>query len=160
MNTKKKPSGKHLIAENRRAFHDYFIEERFEAGLVLEGWEVKSLRASKVQLAESYVLLRGKEAWLFGAHIPPLSNASTHIQPDPMRSRKLLLHAKELSRFFGSVERKGYTLIPLTLYWKGGRAKLEIALARGKRLYDKRATLKERDWKREKAVLMKRSKNT
>lgn len=143
------------IVENRRAFHDYFIEDRFEAGIMLEGWEVKSLRESKIQLAESYVLLKGGEAWLFGAHIPPLKTASTHIQADPIRTRKLLLHAKELSRLFGSVERKGYTLIPLSLYWKKGRVKVEIALGKGKKTYDKRAVLKARDWQREKQVAMK-----
>jgi len=152
----KKTSNKNLIAENRRAFHDYFIEERFEAGIVLEGWEVKSLRASKITLAEGYVLLKNGEAWLFGTHISPLSTASTHIQPDPLRTRKLLLHAKELSKLFGSVERKGYTLVPISLYWKNSRVKLEIALAKGKKQYDKRATLKERDWQREKQQLMKR----
>jgi SsrA-binding protein len=143
------------IVENRRAFHDYFIDDRFEAGIMLEGWEVKSLRESKIQLAESYVLLKGGEAWLFGAHIPPLKTASTHIQPDPSRTRKLLLHAKELSRLFGSVERQGYTLIPLSLYWKKGRVKIEIALGKGKKAHDKRAVLKARDWQREKQVAMK-----
>jgi SsrA-binding protein len=152
----KKTSNKNLIVENRRAFHDYFIEERFEAGIALEGWEVKSLRASKIALAEGYVLLKNGEAWLFGAHISPLSTVSTHIQPDPLRTRKLLLHAKELSKLFGSVERKGYTLVPISLYWKNGRVKLEIALAKGKKQYDKRVTLKERDWQREKQQLMKR----
>jgi SsrA-binding protein len=154
MATKTK-ADKNLIVQNRRAFHDYFIEERFEAGIVLEGWEVKSLRESKIQLAESYVLLRAGEAWLFGAHIPPLKTASTHIHPDPIRTRKLLLHAKELSGLFGSVERKGYTLIPLSLHWKKGRVKVDIALGKGKKTHDKRATLKERDWQREKQVLMK-----
>lgn len=156
MNSKKTQSNKNLIAENRRAFHDYFIEERFEAGIVLQGWEVKSLRESKISLAESYVLLKAGEAWLFGAHISPLKTASTHIHPDPVRTRKLLLHIKELSKLFGSVERKGYTLVPLSLYWKNGRVKLEIALAKGKKQYDKRAVLKERDWQREKQLLMKR----
>lgn len=157
MNSKKTQSKKNLIAENRRAFHDYFIEERFEAGMVLQGWEVKSLRESKISLAESYVLLKAGEAWLFGAHISPLKTASTHIQPDPVRTRKLLLHIKELSQLFGSVERKGYTLVPVSLYWKQGRVKLEIALAKGKKQYDKRAVLKERDWQREKQLLIKRS---
>lgn len=155
---KKMSSHKSLIAENRRAFHDYFIEERFEAGLVLQGWEVKSLRAIKVQLAESYVLLKHGEAWLLGAHLSPLKTASTHIQTDPTRTRKLLLHAKELSRLIGKVERKGYTLVPLALYWKNGRAKLEIALAKGKKLYDKRAALKERDWQRQQQQLMKKGR--
>jgi SsrA-binding protein len=152
----KKSLNENIIAENRRAFHDYFIEDRFEVGLVLEGWEVKSLRASKIQLAESYILIKQGEAWWFGAHISPLNTASTHIHPDPTRSRKLLLHAKELSRLIGSVERKGYTLVPVKLYWKKSRVKLEIALGKGKKLHDKRATLKERDWQREKQVLMKR----
>ena len=156
MNTVKPTSNTKTIVENRRAFHDFFIEERFEAGLVLEGWEVKSLRESKIQLAESYVLLKGGEAWLFGAHIPPLKTASTHVQTDPTRTRKLLLHIKELNRLFGSVERKGYTVVPLSLYWKKGRAKIEIALAKGKKQHDKRATIKDRDWQREKQVLMKR----
>lgn len=156
MSLMKKSADKNLIVENRRAFHDYFVTDRFEAGLVLQGWEVKSLRASKIQLAESYVLIKQGEAWLFGAHISPLNTASTHIHPDPIRSRKLLLHAKELNRLIGSVERKGYTLVPVKLYWKKSRVKLEIALAQGKKLHDKRATLKERDWQREKQVLMKR----
>lgn len=151
-----KKKSNNFIVENRRAFHDYFIEARFEAGLVLEGWEVKSIRASKIQLAESYVLLKQGEAWLFGAHISPLNTASTHIHPDPIRSRKLLLHAKELSKLFGSVEQKGYTIVPVKLYWKNGRVKLEIALARGKKEYDKRATIKDRDWQREKQNLLKR----
>lgn len=154
MNTKKTHTNK-IIAENRRAFHDYFVEERFEAGMVLQGWEVKSLRASKIALAESYVLLKNGEAWLFGAHISPLSTI-THIQPDPVRTRKLLLHVKELSHLFGSVERKGYALVPISLYWKNGRVKLEIALAKGKKQHDKRAVIKERDWQREKQQLMKR----
>lgn len=156
MNAKKTQSDKKFIVENRRVFHDFFIEDRFEAGIALQGWEVKSLRASKIALAESYVLLKNGEAWLFGAHIPPLSTASTHIQPDPVRTRKLLLHSQELSKLFGSVERKGYTLVPISLYWKNGKVKLEIALAKGKKQYDKRATLKERDWQREKQQLMKR----
>lgn len=155
MNAKKKSTSSR-IAENRRAFHDYFIEEKLEAGLVLQGWEVKSLRESSISLAESYVLLKSGEAWLFGAHISPLKTASTHIHPDPVRTRKLLLHAKELSQLFGSVERKGYTLVPLSLFWKQGKVKLEIALAKGKKQYDKRATLKDRDWQREKQALLKR----
>ena len=146
---------KSLIVQNRRAFHDYFIEERFEAGIVLQGWEVKSLRESKIQIAESYVLLKAGEAWLFGTHIPPLKTASTHVHPDPNRTRKLLLHAKELSALFGSVERKGYTLVPLSLRWKKGRVKVDIALGKGKKTHDKRATLKDRDWQREKQVLLK-----
>ncbi|MDD2768734.1 MAG: SsrA-binding protein SmpB [Methylococcus sp.] len=156
MSSKKNPAGSANIAQNRQATHDYFIEERFEAGLVLEGWEVKSLRAGKAQLKESYVVLRNGEAWLFGAHFSPLLSASTHVQPDPVRTRKLLLHAAELSRLIGHVERKGYTLVPLSLYWKHGRAKLEIGLARGKQQHDKRATEKARDWQREKQRVMRR----
>jgi SsrA-binding protein len=147
--------GSSTIAQNRQATHDYFIEERYEAGLVLQGWEVKSLRAGRAQLKESYVVLRGGEAWLLGSHVSPLTSASTHVDPDPTRTRKLLLHARELSKLIGHVERKGYTLVPLALYWKKGRAKLEIGLARGKKLHDKRATEKDRDWAREKQRIMK-----
>ena len=143
------------IALNRKAHHDYFIEERFETGLVLEGWEVKSLRAGKIQLDQGYILLKNAEAWLFGALITPLQTASTHIHPDPQRTRKLLLKKRELSKLIGSVERRGFTLIPLSLYWKDNRVKLEIALAKGKQLHDKRATEKERDWKRQKQRLLK-----
>ena len=143
------------IALNRKARHDYFIETRYEAGLVLEGWEVKSLRAGRVQLNESYCLIKEGEAWLFGAHISPLNTASTHIHPDSLRTRKLLLHAEELRRLIGAVERKGYTLVPLALYWKQGRAKLEIALAKGKHKYDKRAAEKEKEWARQKERLLK-----
>jgi SsrA-binding protein len=138
------------IAENRKARHDYHIEEQFEAGLVLEGWEVKSLRAGRAQLKESYVIIKRGEAWLVGAHISPLPTASTHITPDPVRSRKLLLHQRELNKLIGAVQRKGYTLVPLNLHWKKGNAKLEIALAKGKKLYDKRETEKRRDWERRK----------
>lgn len=144
------------IALNKRARHDYFIEQSYEAGLVLEGWEVKSLRDGRVQLSESYVLLKNGEAWLLGCHITPLGTASTHIHPDPTRTRKLLLNQSELNRLFGSVERKGYTLVPLKLYWKKNRAKLEIALAKGKKEHDKRATLKAQDWQREKARLLRK----
>ena len=143
------------IAVNRQATHEYFVEERFEAGIALEGWEVKSLRAGRAQLKESYVTLKNGEAWLLGAHISPLASASTHIEPDPTRSRKLLLHRHELNRLIGHVERKGYTLIPLALYWSKGRAKLEIGLAKGKKLHDKRASEKDRDWQREKQRVMK-----
>lgn len=155
--SKKKQPGApgNTIALNRKARHDYFIEERYEAGLVLEGWEVKSLRAGRVQLNESYCLIKEGELWLFGAHLSPLSTASTHIQPDSLRNRKLLLHAEELRRLIGAVERKGYTLIPLALYWKRGRAKLEIALAKGKHKYDKRAAEKEKEWARQKERLLK-----
>jgi SsrA-binding protein len=143
------------IAVNRKAQHDYFIEDRFEAGLVLEGWEVKSLRAGRVQLDQGYILLKNAAAWLFGALITPLQTVSTHIHPDPQRSRKLLLHQRELSKLIGHVERKGYTLIPLSLYWKNNRVKIEIGLAKGKKLHDKRASEKERDWKRQKQRLIK-----
>lgn len=152
---KNRPSENTIIAVNRQAKHDYFIEETFEVGLVLEGWEVKSLRAGRVNLKESYVLLKNGEAWLLGAHISPLASASTHVNPDPVRTRKLLLHKQELSRLVGQVERRGYTLIPLKLYWKNNRVKLEIGLAKGKKLYDKRASEKERDWQREKQRLLK-----
>ena len=157
---KNKPDKKEvrrLIAENRRARYDYFIEERLEAGLVLQGWEVKSMRAGKAQVAEAYVYLKEGEAFLFGANITPLKTASTHLVPDPIRTRKLLLNKSELSRLVGSVERKGYTLVPLDLHWKDGRAKLEIGLAKGKKQHDKRATEKDRDWQRDKARILRRS---
>ena len=143
------------IALNKRARHDYTIEDQFEAGLVLEGWEVKSLRAGRVQLAEGYVLIKNGEAWLFGAHISALPTASSHVHPDATRTRKLLLNRAELNKLIGAVERKGYTLVPLNLHWKRGRAKLEVGLAKGKKAHDKRATEKDRDWKREKERLMK-----
>ena len=143
------------IAENRRARHDYFIEERFEAGVALQGWEVKALRAGRLQLAEAYVLLKDGEAWLFGAHVSPLVAASTQTQADPTRSRKLLLHRRQIDSLVGAVERKGRTIVPLAMYWKAGRAKLEIGLARGKKEHDKRADTKERDWQRERARVMK-----
>jgi SsrA-binding protein len=143
------------IAQNRKAYFHYFIEERFEAGLALEGWEVKSMRAGKAQLTESYVTLRNGEAWLLGAHITPLSTASTHVHPDPTRTRKLLLHRGEIDRLTGLVERKGYTLVALELHWRKGRAKLLVGLAKGKKQHDKRATEKDRDWERDKARVMK-----
>jgi len=139
------------IALNRKALHEYMIEERFEAGIALEGWEVKSLRAGKVQLDQGYVLIKKNEIWLIGTQITPLQTASTHINPDPTRTRKLLLHHHEIGKLIGSVERKGYTLVPLKLYWKHNRVKVEIGLAKGKKLHDKRAALKERDWQRQKA---------
>ena len=151
----KQPGQSTTIVLNKKSRHDYQLEERFEAGLVLEGWEVKSLRAGKVQLRDSYVIVKGGEAWLLGAVITPLPTVSTHIQPDPQRTRKLLLHREELSKLIGAVERKGYALIPTAMYWKKGRAKLEIALARGKKQHDKRAAEKSRDWQREKARIMK-----
>ena len=150
---KQKQKTNSSIALNRKATHEFFIEDRFEAGLVLEGWEVKSLRAGRVQLDQGYVLLKNGQAWLFGALITPLQTASTHIHPDPQRSRKLLLHARELNKLIGHVERKGYTLVPLSLYWKDNRVKLEIGLAKGKKLHDKRAAEKDRDWERQKQRL-------
>lgn len=158
MASKKDKKGKQpsTIALNKKSHHDYSLEDRFEAGLVLEGWEVKSLRAGHAQIRDSYVFIRDNEAWLFGAQITPLPTASTHIHPDPHRSRKLLLHRQELNRLIGAVERKGYTLIPTAMYWSKGRAKLEIALAKGKQAHDKRATTKERDWERDKQRIMKR----
>ena len=153
--SKKTKASDNTIADNRKARFDYSIEETFEAGLALLGWEVKSLRAGRAQLKEAYVFLRAGEAWLFGAHISPLSTISTHVQADPTRTRKLLLHASELSSLIGAVERRGYTLVPLELYWKNGRAKLRIGLAKGKKSHDKRATEKDRDWHREKSRLLK-----
>jgi SsrA-binding protein len=150
---KKKSSSS--IAVNKKARHDYFIEQSFETGLVLEGWEVKSLRAGRAQITETYVHLKNGEAWVIGAHISPLNTASTHIKPDPTRTRKLLLHRKELDRIVGAVERKGYTLVALSLYWSKGKAKLEIALAKGKKQHDKRASDKDRDWQRQKARILK-----
>jgi SsrA-binding protein len=145
-----------LIAENRRARFDYFIEERYEAGLALQGWEVKAMRAGRAQLAEAYVYLRDGEAFLFGAHVSPLATTSSHVVADPIRTRKLLLHRSQLSGLVGAVERKGYTLVPLELYWKDGRAKLEVGLAKGKKQHDKRAVEKDRDWQRDKARLLRR----
>lgn len=156
MNTKKTTSEQRTIALNRKALHDYFIEQRFEAGLVLHGWEVKSLRAGKAQLKDSYVIMRRGEAWLLNAHISALSTVSTHITPDPERSRKLLLHERELAFLAGAVQREGYTLIPLSLYWKKNRAKLEFGVAKGKKQYDKRESEKTRDWQREKQRLLKK----
>ncbi|MFO0459668.1 MAG: SsrA-binding protein SmpB [Burkholderiales bacterium] len=143
------------IVDNRKAFHDFFIEERFEAGLVLEGWEVKAIRAGRAHLKEAYVIVRGAELWLLGAHVTPLTAASTHVKADPTRTRKLLLHAAETAKLIGKVERAGYTLVPLDLHYKGGRIKLEIGLAKGKKQFDKRATEREREWQREKQRLVK-----
>ncbi|WP_116812797.1 SsrA-binding protein SmpB [Steroidobacter cummioxidans] len=156
--SKQKADNNPTIAENRQARHEYFIEETYEAGMALQGWEVKSLRAGRVQLKEAYVFLKNAEAFVFGAHISALPTASTHVIPDPIRTRKLLLNRAELSRLVGAVERKGYTLVPLEMYWKAGRAKLRIGLAKGKKEHDKRATSKDRDWQREKSRLMKHSK--
>jgi SsrA-binding protein len=149
-------AGPRDIAVNRKARHDYHLEEKFEAGLVLEGWEVKSLRAGKCNLTEAYIMLKDGEAWLFGCRIEALGTASTHINPDPVRNRKLLLHRRELGRLFAGVQREGFTCVPLSLYWDRGRAKLEVALAKGKQKFDKRATEKDRDWKRQKQRVMRR----
>jgi SsrA-binding protein len=143
------------IVDNKKAFHDYFIEERFEAGLVLEGWEVKAIRAGRAQIKEAYVILRGGEVFLIGCHISPLPTASTHIQPDPVRTRKLLLNAAEISKLIGKVERAGYALVPLDLHFTQGRVKIAIGLAHGKKQHDKRDTEKKRDWEREKQRLMR-----
>jgi SsrA-binding protein len=143
------------IVENRKAFHDYFIEQRFEAGLALEGWEVKAIRAGRTQLKEAYVIVSNGEIFLIGCHISPLPSASTHFLPDPTRTRKLLLHAEEISRLIGSVERAGYALVPLNLHYKNSRVKLEIGLAKGKKQFDKRQTEKEKDWRREQQRLLR-----
>lgn len=149
--SKSKPhDGSSTITLNKKAKFDYFVEERIEAGLALKGWEVKSLRAGRIQLQDSYVIVKDGEGWLLGALITPMPTASTHIQPDPTRTRKLLLHRHELHHLVGAIERRGYTVIPLAMYWKRGRAKLEIAIAKGKQSHDKRQTIKERDWQREK----------
>ena len=152
---RKKEDTAQRIADNRRARHDYFIDERHEAGVALQGWEVKALRAGRLQLQEAYVLLKNGEAWLFGAHVAPLPTASTHVLPDPTRSRKLLLHRRQIDALIGAVERKGFTIVPLAAYWKDGKAKLEIGLARGKKQHDKRADERDKDWQREKARVMK-----
>ncbi len=155
--TKKKGQPSNTIALNKKAKHDYQIEERYEAGVALEGWEVKSLRAGRVQLRDSYVLIQKGEAWLFGAHITPLATTATHLHADPTRSRKLLLHRAELNKLIGLVERKGYTLVPTALYWKKARVKVEIGLAKGKQAHDKRAAEKDRDWAREKQRMLRRN---
>ncbi|MDR2164469.1 MAG: SsrA-binding protein SmpB [Zoogloeaceae bacterium] len=143
------------IASNKKAFHDYFVEEKYEAGLVLEGWEVKSIRAGRVQVKEAYILVKRGEIWLLGMHVTPLPTASTHIRPDPIRTRKLLLQDREIMRLIGKVERAGYTLVPLDLHYTRGRIKAEIGLARGKKLHDKRDDAREKDWAREKQRLMR-----
>lgn len=156
MTTPPKKTAQQTITLNRKALHDYFIEQRFEGGLVLEGWEVKSLRAGRVQLKDSYVVVSRGEAWLLNAHISPLNTVSTHIQPNPERSRKVLLHRKELNGLIGATQQEGYTLIPLSLYWKHNRAKIEFGLAKGKKLFDKRQSEKQRDWQREKQRILKK----
>ncbi|HWS12613.1 MAG TPA: SsrA-binding protein SmpB [Rhodocyclaceae bacterium] len=143
------------IVDNRKAFHEYFIEEKFEAGLALEGWEVKAIRAGRVQLKEAYVIVKSAEVYIIGMHVSPLATASTHVKPDPVRTRKLLLHGEEIRRLIGKVERAGYALVPLDLHYTKGRIKLAIGLARGKKQYDKRETEKQRDWEREKARIMR-----
>jgi SsrA-binding protein len=143
------------IIANKKAFHDYFIEEKFEAGISLLGWEVKAIRAGRANIKESYVVIRDGEVFIFGMHISPLTQASTHISTDPIRTRKLLLHAKQISKLIGQVERAGYTLMPLDLHFQKGRIKVEIGLAKGKKQHDKRESEKERDWDREKARLMR-----
>ncbi|MEE9343885.1 MAG: SsrA-binding protein SmpB [Gammaproteobacteria bacterium] len=152
---KKEKSPSSTIALNKKARHEYALEERFEAGLVLQGWEVKSARAGKVQITDTYIHLKDGEAWLLAVNITPLLSASTHIKPEPMRARKLLMHRRELDRLIGNVERKGYSLIPTAMFWKKGKVKLEIALAKGKKEHDKRATIKERDWQRDKQRILK-----
>ena len=143
------------IVQNKKAFHDYSVEERFEAGIALEGWEVKAIRAGRVQIKEAYVIVNNGELFLIGSHVSPLPTASTHFTPDPVRTRKLLLHAREISRLIGSVERAGYALLPLDMHYKDGRIKLEIGLAKGKKQYDKRRDEKEKDWRREQQRLMR-----
>lgn len=146
------------IAQNKKAFHDYFVEERFEAGLVLEGWEAKAIRASRAQLKEAYVIVRGDELYLIGAHISPLSTASTQSKPDPVRTRKLLLHREQINKLIGSVERAGYALVPINLHFAKGRIKLEIGLARGKKQHDKRESLKDKEWQRQQQRLVRQKR--
>ena len=143
------------IVQNKKAFHDYFIEERFEAGLVLEGWEVKAIRAGRAQLKEAYVVVKGAELFLIGAHISPLTSTSTHVHADPVRTRKLLFHSSEIAKLIGKVERAGYTLVPLDLHYTRGRIKLSVGLAKGKKQHDKRAAMKDRDWQREQQRLLR-----
>ncbi|HJP38474.1 MAG TPA: SsrA-binding protein SmpB [Gammaproteobacteria bacterium] len=156
----KKTSKQHndrTIAVNRKARHNYFIEENIEAGLALEGWEVKSLRAGRGNLTESYAIINSGEVFLFGAHFSPLPSASTHVKADPTRTRKMLMNRREIDRLVGAVERKGYTLVPLSLYWQRGRVKLDLGLAKGKKQHDKRADNKNRDWQRQRARIMKKA---
>jgi SsrA-binding protein len=155
MNKKKAPSSQ--IIENRKARHEYFIEDTFEAGLVLTGWEVKSLRAGRVQINESHAIIKRNEAWLFGSIITPLPTASTHVNPDPQRTRKLLMKRREIDKLIGLIDRQGYTIVPLKLYWKDSKVKCLIGVAKGKKQHDKRASQKDADWQREKGRLMKRT---
>lgn len=143
------------IAQNKKAFHDYFIEEKYEAGIVLEGWEVKAIREGKVQLKEAYVIVQRGEIYLIGCHVTPLGSASTHVRPDATRTRKLLLHNEQIAKLIGQVERAGYTLVPLDMHYTRGRVKVQIGLAKGKKQYDKRETEKQRDWEREKARIIR-----
>ena len=143
------------IVQNKKAFHDYFIEEKYEAGIVLEGWEVKAIRDNRTNIKEAYVIIQRGEIYLIGCHITPMGSASTHIRPDAIRTRKLLLHSEEISKLIGKVERSGYTLVPIDMHFKGGRIKIEIGLAKGKKQFDKRHAEKERDWKRDKARIMR-----
>jgi len=144
------------IVDNKKAFHDYFIEERYEAGLVLEGWEVKAIRAGRANIKEAYVVLKGAEPFVIGMHISALPTASTHVNPDPVRTRKLLLNAEEISKLIGKIEQRGYTMVPLDLHYSKGRVKLQIGLAKGKKQYDKREAEKDRDWQREQQRLMRK----
>lgn len=153
----KNKTSQNTIALNKKAYHDYHIEQSFEAGLVLHGWEVKCLRAHRAQIRDSYITLIRGEAWLTGAHFSPLTTTSSHIEADPLRLRKLLLSARELGKLFGAVQRKGYTIVPLSLYWKGKHAKLQIAIAKGKKEFDKRQASKEQDWNREKQKFFKKN---
>ena len=153
--TKKKESGPASIAQNKKARFDYFIEDRIEAGLALQGWEVKSMRAGKAQLTDSFVIFRDGEAWLLGSHVAPLNTVSTHVVAEPKRTRKLLMNRREIDRLIGLVERKGYTLIALELYWSKNRVKVAVGLAKGKKQHDKRDTAKDRDWQRDKARALK-----
>jgi SsrA-binding protein len=143
------------IIDNRKAFHDYFIEDRFEAGIVLEGWEVKAIRAGRAQIKEAYITVLNGELWLLGSHISPLQTASTHVKPDPTRTRKLLLHGNEIAKLIGQVERAGYTLVPLNMHYAKGKIKVEIGLAKGKKQYDKREAEKQKDWQRERQRILK-----
>lgn len=157
MGKKKKTDNSNTIALNKKARHDYFIEQSLEAGISLEGWEVKSLRDSRVQIKESYVILKNNELFLFGAHISPHACASTHVDPDPTRTRKLLLHRLEINRLRDKINQKGATVVPLKLYWVRGKVKLEIGVAKGKKAHDKRQDIKDKDWKRDKARALKES---
>lgn len=152
---KQKQNNSNQIAQNKKARFDYFIEETYQAGLALEGWEVKSLRQGKVQIKESYIIIKNNEAWLFGALITPLISTSTHIKADSLRLRKLLMHRREIDKLIGLIDQKGYTLVPLDLHWSQGKVKISVGLAKGKKQHDKRATEKERDWNRDKQRLMK-----